>query len=104
MSSEMVLKPESTKQSMNDTIKLRREVEKIKWWHKIDLGNGVITPGIDITPEKLKWIQMSQNLAGKSVLDIGAWDGFFHLKQNVEVQDEFLLLIRMCEKTEPRRL
>jgi tRNA (mo5U34)-methyltransferase len=62
---------------MNDTIKLRREAEKIKWWHKIDLGNGVITPGIDITPEKLKWIQMSQNLAGKSVLDIGAWDGFF---------------------------
>jgi tRNA (mo5U34)-methyltransferase len=73
----MVIKPESTKQSMNDTIKLRREIEKIKWWHKIDLGNGVITPGIDITPEKLKWIQMSQNLAGKSVLDIGAWDGFF---------------------------
>jgi len=32
---------------MNDTIKLRREAEKIKWWHKIDLGNGVITPGID---------------------------------------------------------
>ena len=73
----MVIKPESNKQSMNNTVKLRKEVEKINWWHKIDFGNGVITPGIDITPEKLKWIQMSQNLAGKSVLDIGAWDGFF---------------------------
>src|SRR5213596_771241 len=73
----MVIKPESNKQSMNNILELRKEVEKINWWHKIDFGNGVITPGIDITPEKLKWIQMSQNLAGKSVLDIGAWDGFF---------------------------
>jgi tRNA (mo5U34)-methyltransferase len=81
---------------------LRKEVEKINWWHKIDFGNGVITPGIDITPEKLKWIQMSQNLAGKSVLDIGAWDGFFHLKQNVGVQVEFLLLIYLCGKMEPK--
>jgi tRNA (mo5U34)-methyltransferase len=56
---------------------LKREVENIKWWHKIDLGNGVITPGRDNTPEKLKRIGMSQNLSGKSVLDIGAWDGFF---------------------------
>ena len=59
---------------------LRREVENIKWWHKIDLGNGVITPGRDNTPEKLKRMGMSQNLSGKSVLDIGAWDGFFRLK------------------------
>jgi tRNA (mo5U34)-methyltransferase len=73
----MVIKPESTIQSMNNILELRKEVEKINWWHKIDLGNGVITPGIDITPEKLKWIQMTQNLIGKSVLDIGAWDGFF---------------------------
>jgi tRNA (mo5U34)-methyltransferase len=56
---------------------LKREVENIKWWHKIDLGNGVITPGRDNTPEKLKRIGMIQNLSGKSVLDIGAWDGFF---------------------------
>ena len=75
--SKMVIKPESTKQSMNNILELRKEVEKINWWHKIDLGNGIITPSIDITPEKLKWIQMNQNLVGKSVLDIGAWDGFF---------------------------
>ena len=56
----MVIKPESTIQSMNNILELRKEVEKINWWHKIDLGNGVITPGIDITPEKLKWIQMTR--------------------------------------------
>jgi tRNA (mo5U34)-methyltransferase len=56
---------------------LKREVEKIDWWHKIDLGNGIITPGIDRTPKKLKTLKMSDNLTGKSVLDIGAWDGFF---------------------------
>jgi hypothetical protein len=48
-------------------------------------------------------LDMSQNLAGKSVLDIGAWDGFFHLKQNVEVQAEFLLLIHMYGRMEPKK-
>lgn len=56
---------------------LQREVEKIHWWHKINLGNGIITPGIDLTPERLKTLQMPDNLAGKSVLDVSAWDGFF---------------------------
>lgn len=33
--------------------------------------------GIDNTPSKLKVIQMPETLHGKSVLDIGAWDGYF---------------------------
>lgn len=56
---------------------LRREVEQIKWWHRIDLGRGVVTPGVDVTPQRLAEIRMPDNLAGLSVLDIGAWDGFF---------------------------
>jgi tRNA (mo5U34)-methyltransferase len=56
---------------------LKREVEKINWWHRIDLGNGIITPGIDRSPEKLKTLHMPDDLHGKTVLDIGAWDGFF---------------------------
>jgi len=31
---------------------LRREVAATTWWHTIDLGNGVVTPGIDPTPAR----------------------------------------------------
>ena len=56
---------------------LRREVEQIKWWHPIDLGGGLVTPGIDVTRERLAEIRMPADLSGLTVLDIGAWDGFF---------------------------
>ncbi len=60
-----------------DPQRLRTEVEQIKWWHPIDLGGGVVTPGIDVTPARLTEIRMPDDLTGRSVLDIGAWDGFF---------------------------
>lgn len=53
------------------------EVAAIRWFHRIDLGNGVTTPGADDTPLKLKHLQLPESLSGKTVLDIGAWDGFF---------------------------
>ncbi len=53
------------------------ELQEIKWFHKIDLGNGVITPGVDDTPTKLAQVHFPEDLSGQSVLDIGAWDGFF---------------------------
>ncbi len=53
------------------------EINQINWWHKIDLGNGMTTPGRDDTPTKLAQVNLPKNLEGLSVLDIGAWDGFF---------------------------
>jgi tRNA (mo5U34)-methyltransferase len=47
------------------------------WWHRIDLGHGVVTPGLDDSPSKLQTLDLPADLSGKSVLDIGAWDGFF---------------------------
>jgi tRNA (mo5U34)-methyltransferase len=60
-----------------DTQTVRAQVEQIRWWHPIDLGGGLVTPGIDVTPARLAEIQMPESLSGLSVLDIGAWDGFF---------------------------
>jgi len=56
---------------------LRAEVESIPWWHTIDLGNGIVTPGKDDSPRKLERLCLPPDLTGKTVLDIGAWDGFF---------------------------
>jgi tRNA (mo5U34)-methyltransferase len=56
---------------------LQAEVNTISWWHSIDLGNGIVTPGIDESPRKLQRLRIPDDLSSKSVLDIGAWDGFF---------------------------
>jgi tRNA (mo5U34)-methyltransferase len=53
------------------------EIDQINWWHRIDLGNGITTPGRDDTPTKLEQIKLPRNLSGLTVLDVGAWDGFF---------------------------
>jgi tRNA (mo5U34)-methyltransferase len=56
---------------------LRSEVSKVNWYHSIPLGDGVVTPGVDDTPSRLSKIHMPDDLSGKTVLDVGAWDGFF---------------------------
>lgn len=59
---------------------LRERVAAVPmWWHSIDLGHGVVTPGHKtpaILSRELQGLQIP-DLVGKSVLDIGAWDGFF---------------------------
>jgi tRNA (mo5U34)-methyltransferase len=47
----------------------------ITWYHTIDLGHGLVTPGIDDTPRRVAQLELPSNLSGKTVLDIGAWDG-----------------------------
>lgn len=62
---------------------LRARVFSRPWFHRIDLGNGIVTPGIDDTPRKLNAVRMPENLSGKTVIDIGAYDGFFPSKRSV---------------------
>jgi tRNA (mo5U34)-methyltransferase len=49
------------------------------WHHSIDLGDGVVTPG-GKTPhhfyDELRRLRLP-DLKGKSVIDVGAWDGFY---------------------------
>ena len=47
------------------------------WYHQIDLGNGYTTPGQDFSARKLAALNLPERLDGKTVLDVGAWDGFF---------------------------
>lgn len=60
-----------------DSNEIRKQIEQIKWFHTIDLGNGILTNGADDSVNKLKTIKMKELVPGKSILDIGAWDGFF---------------------------
>jgi len=56
---------------------LKKRVEARRWYHTIDLGRGIVTKGVDNTPERLARVRLPEDLSGRSVLDIGAWDGFF---------------------------
>jgi tRNA (mo5U34)-methyltransferase len=56
---------------------LKSKVEALRWYHTIDLGRGIVTNGIDNTPLRLARLDLPLSFAGRSVLDIGAWDGFF---------------------------
>jgi len=56
---------------------LQSRVASHRWYHTIDLGNGVVTPGIDDSAERLRRLHLPDSLKGLTVLDVGAWDGFF---------------------------
>ena len=57
---------------------LAAKVKALRWFHQMDLGNGVVTNGIT-SMQVLKAqadVYFSRGVAGKSVIDIGCWDGF----------------------------
>jgi tRNA (mo5U34)-methyltransferase len=59
---------------------LRARVEAVAFWcHSIDLGSGVTTPGIKTPAHHARELAALAlpDLRGKTVLDIGAWDGFY---------------------------
>ena len=49
------------------------------WFHCIDLGGGICTPGSDgdHSQRKLGMMKMPESLRGKRVLDVGCCEGFF---------------------------
>lgn len=60
-----------------DVHKVKAEIANVNWYHQIDLGDGIVTPGVDDTPSRMTPLELPSDLHGKTVLDIGAWDGFF---------------------------
>ena len=65
---------------MHSKAELEQMVESAgTWWHSIDLGQGVVTPGkksARFLAKELHSLQLP-DLTGKSVLDIGAFSGFY---------------------------
>lgn len=61
-------------------VSLQQQIDAIRWCHPLNLG------GIETRPQwhvrrrferRLKFLQIPADLTGKTVLDVGAWDGFF---------------------------
>ncbi len=50
----------------------------MRWFHSIPLRRDLTTPGLEPdTSRKLRWAGLPERLDGKSVIDVGSWDGFF---------------------------
>jgi tRNA (mo5U34)-methyltransferase len=56
---------------------LRAAVAELPWFHRMDLGGGVVTPGVVDVARQLPLLHLPARLDGQTVLDIGAWDGFY---------------------------
>jgi tRNA (mo5U34)-methyltransferase len=61
----------------------RKDIERLNrsgWYHSLELPDGNVIEGV-VPLERLKWriaqFPIAQDLRGKRVLDIGAWDGWF---------------------------
>lgn len=53
------------------------QLEEIDWYHTIDLGDGVVTPGFVDHRQQLELYGMPDSLAGKRCLDVATFDGFW---------------------------
>ena len=57
---------------------LKRRIAEIQsWYHRIDLGDGIETPGPLRMADFLGWYHFPERLDGQRVLDVGASNGFF---------------------------
>lgn len=75
---------------------IRRRVGSYHWFHTIDLGDGIVTPGENRTFKTLKRTRLPADLTGKSVLDIGAWDGFFSFEAERRGADRVVAVDPEC--------
>ncbi|MGD9967402.1 MAG: class I SAM-dependent methyltransferase [Hyphomonadaceae bacterium] len=60
---------------------LAARINELRWFHQIDFGDGLMSPGWVKKPkiERMKRLFFDRPLAGKSVLDIGCWDGAYSI-------------------------
>jgi tRNA (mo5U34)-methyltransferase len=76
---------------------LKSAVSQVKWWHRMDLGNGIVTPGR--CPTSLEECQrrgIPEDLRGRTVLDIGAWDGYYSFEAERRGADRVLATDSFC--------
>jgi tRNA (mo5U34)-methyltransferase len=56
---------------------LLARIREVDWYHTIDLGHGVVTPGLVDHRRQLPYYALPDSMAGMRVLDVGTFDGFW---------------------------
>jgi tRNA (mo5U34)-methyltransferase len=58
---------------------LQREIARRPWYHRMDLGQGIVTPGFpwEALWDNIRMVRQPTDYRHKSVLDLGSWDGMW---------------------------
>jgi tRNA (mo5U34)-methyltransferase len=62
---------------------LRQKVEAIQWFHDIDFGGGIVAKGgksANMLKSEAELYFGSLSLSGRTLIDVGAWNGFFSIE------------------------
>jgi tRNA (mo5U34)-methyltransferase len=59
--------------------RLKQEIARRPWYHRMDLGKGTITPGFpwEALWDNIRLVRRTMDYNNKSVLDLGSWDGMW---------------------------
>lgn len=59
--------------------RIRQGIARFSWYHKIDLGNGLVTPGLDLDSiwDGIRQTRRHLDYKNKHVLDIASFDGMW---------------------------
>lgn len=71
------------RERMEHDATLREVIASHYWWHSIDLGGGVVTPGQKtsaVMNAEIAAVFGPLDLQGRSVLDVGTWNGGFAIE------------------------
>jgi tRNA (mo5U34)-methyltransferase len=60
-----------------DATSLQARVDAIRWYHSMELAPGVRTGGMNDPIAGLARLDLPADLSGRTVLDVGAWDGAY---------------------------
>ena len=71
---------------------LRAEVERLEWYHTLELAPGVVTPGWFDTRQVVRELPIPGSLAGKRCLDVGTFDGFWAFEMERRGADEVVAI------------
>jgi len=67
--------------STAEIVELQDKINQLNWFHSIDFGDGILSPGKGTLAalSAQAAIYFPESLTGKTILDIGCWDGFYSL-------------------------
>src|SRR4051794_32418863 len=87
----------------SETQKQIGELNRLGWYHSLELPDGQVIEGLQTIEQLRKRIAqfpIPQDLRGKRVLDIGAWDGWFSFE--MERRGAQVMAIDSAEHTQFR--
>jgi len=78
--------------TVEHSVALAREVAALTWYHTIDLGGEVVTPGEYDTRRALERIPFPTDLRGVRCLDVGTHDGFWAFEMERRGSEEVVAI------------